>query len=56
MKKEEIKSLDDMAQYFFQIAKEIGHPLKDINLELHKTFAETKKEDDWGKEIKKGLY
>jgi len=34
MKKEDIKNLDDMAKHFFEIAREIGHPLKNINLEL----------------------
>ena len=37
MKKEEIKNLDDMAEYFFQIAREIGNPLKYISLELENT-------------------
>jgi len=38
-----IVSLDDIAGLFFTIAREVGHPLKNINLELHKTFAERSK-------------
>ncbi len=39
-----IKSLDDMSLYFFQVAREIGHPLKDIRLELTDTWGNQDKE------------
>lgn len=32
MNKEDIENLDDLAQYFFEVAKEVGIPLKDIKL------------------------
>ena len=32
MKQENIKNLDDLTQYFFEVAKEVGIPLKDIKL------------------------
>ena len=43
MSPKEIHNLDDMSQYFFQIARMIGHPLKDIKLELT---------DTWGNQTK----
>jgi hypothetical protein len=35
-----IQNLDDMANIFFKIAEAIGHPLKNINLELTKSWGE----------------
>ena len=34
MKKEDVKNLDDLAEYFFKEAREIGLPLKSIKLKL----------------------
>jgi hypothetical protein len=42
MKKEDIKSLNDMAEYFFRVAIEIGHPLKNIDLTLTESWGEQK--------------
>jgi len=36
MKREDIKTLDDMANYFFQVAQEINKPLHIIKLDKGK--------------------
>jgi hypothetical protein len=40
-----IQSLDDMASMFFRIAKSVGHPLKNIDLTLTKSWGEQFKEN-----------
>ena len=42
----EIKNLDNMANVFFGIAKEIGHPIKSLDIEL---------KESWGEQINKSL-
>jgi hypothetical protein len=48
IEEEKINNLDDMAELFFKIARLLGHPLKNINLELTKTWGEQTKEIDGG--------
>lgn len=35
-----VQNLDDMANMFFRIAESLGHPCKEINLHLKKTWGE----------------
>lgn len=44
IKENDINNLDDMANLFFEIAKSLGHPLKNINLDLTKTWGEQDKD------------
>lgn len=38
-----IMNLDDMAGLFFDIAKSIGHPIKNLNIELTESWGEQTK-------------
>lgn len=48
-----IQNLDDMANMFFRIAESLGHPLKNIDLELTKSWGEQFKDNTENLKTKK---